>query len=251
MGNAFKQQGDLEAAIASYNKALDIDPDFAEGYNNRGSTLKDQGKLDAAIASYQEALSLRPNYAEAHYNVANILKEKGDLTAAIASYLTAIDLKKDYAEAHWNASLAMLLAGDYINGWEEYKWRHKTERLSRPHAEPKCMRVDFDWLSSSENLLIVSEQGLGDTLQFMRYISALRGQVGSVKFCAQAKLHPLIQASGIDPSPLMPEQANMINTGAWMPLLSLPGALGGLNNPIVTAPTSERRMNCSTNGIVF
>ena len=69
MGLAFQDQGKLEEAIKSYNKALSLKPDFAEAYNNMGIALRDQGKLDEAIEAYNKALSIKPDYAEAYNNM--------------------------------------------------------------------------------------------------------------------------------------------------------------------------------------
>ncbi|MHA3961312.1 tetratricopeptide repeat protein, partial [Synechococcus sp. LTW-G] len=200
--------------------------------------LKEQGNLDAAIASYNTALQLKPNYTEAHNNLGNALKEQGNLDAAIASYNTALQLKPNYPEAHWNSSLTMLLCGDYKNGWEKYEWRTKKKKnASKPHAQPQCSLWDGLKPDPSSQFLLVSEQGLGDTLQFMRYAIALREQGASVSICAQAKLHTLIQASGIDTSPLTPQQANKINDGQWIPLLSVPRHLEvSPDNPVITEP---------------
>ena len=83
----------------------------------------------------------------------------------------------------------------------------------------------------------MTEQGVGDTLQFMRYADALRQQVAQVSFCAEPKLHALIQTSGIDPSPLTPQQGNQVTKGQWIPLLSVPRLLGvSPSNPITTKP---------------
>ena len=95
------------------------------------------------------------------------------------------------------------------------------------------------WKSTytGRKLLLVSEQGLGDTLQFMRYATALRDQGISVSLCAQTKLHSLIQESGIDPSPLTPTQANQVTEGHWIPLLSVPRHLEvSPDNPVITEP---------------
>ena len=90
-------------------------------------------------------------------------------------------------------------------------------------------------MKQGKKLLLVSEQGLGDTLQFMRYTATLIDQGLSVSLCAPHKLHSLIQASGIDPSPLTPQEANQITEGHWIPLLSVPRHLGvSPDNPIVT-----------------
>ena len=239
LGTALQEQGDLDAAIASYNTALQLKPNYPEAHYNLGIALKEQGDLTAAIASYNTALQLKPNYPEAHNNLGNALKEQGDLTAAIASYNTALQLKPNYPEAHWNSSLTMLLGGDYKNGWEKYEWRTKKEKnTSKPHALPKCDQWgDELTLKTTSQLLLVTEQGLGDTLQFMRYATALRNEGISVSFCAQPKLHSLIQTSGIDPSPLTPQQANEVCEGQWIPLLSVPRQLEvSPDNPVVTEP---------------
>jgi tetratricopeptide (TPR) repeat protein len=239
LGVTLKEQDELTAAIACYKKALELNPNYSEAHNNLGNALKDQGELDAAIACYNTALKLKPNYLEAHNNLGNALEEQGDLDAAIASYNTAVKLKPNHPEAHWNSSLTMLLGGDYKNGWEQYEWRFKKEKdASRPHSLPKCSRWNGGELpGENEQLTIVTEQGLGDTLLFMRYAIALRNQGIAVSLCAQVNLHSLIQASGIDPSPLTPQQGDQITDGLWIPLLSVPRHLEvSPDKPIITKP---------------
>jgi hypothetical protein len=83
----------------------------------------------------------------------------------------------------------------------------------------------------------VSEQGLGDTLQFVRYALALQNQGISISLCAPAKLHDLIQVSGFEQSLLTPKQANQVSEGSWIPLLSVPRHLEvGPENPLITEP---------------
>jgi len=107
IGVAQKEQGKLDEAIASYQKALKIRPDFAEAYNNTGVVLKDQGKLDEAIASYLRALKIKPDYAEAYNNMGNALKDQGKLDEAIVSYQRALKIKPDYAEPSYNIGNAL------------------------------------------------------------------------------------------------------------------------------------------------
>ena len=104
MGNALKDKGDLEAAIESYKQALKIKPDYAQAYNNMGIALKGKGDLEAAIESYKQALKIKPNYAEAYNNMGIALKDKGDLEAAIESYKQALKIKLDYAEVYRSLS---------------------------------------------------------------------------------------------------------------------------------------------------
>ena len=82
LGNALKEQGKLDEAVACYRRALELKPDFAEAHNNLGIALKDQGKLDEAVACYRRALELKPDFAEAHDNLGGALEEIGDLRGA-------------------------------------------------------------------------------------------------------------------------------------------------------------------------
>ena len=238
LGIALKEQGDLPAAIASYKTALQLKPNYPDAHNNLGIALKEQGDLPAAIASYNTALQLKPNYPNAHNNLGNALQEQGDLPAAIASYNTAIQIKPDYPEAHKNLSMAELLSGDYKSGWLRYEYRFQCKSDEGILcAKPCCSQWSSYESIEGSKLLLVSEQGLGDTLQFMRYTTALRRQGASVSLCAPPKLHTLIRISGIDSSPLTPEQANQVTDGQWIPLLSVPRHLGvSPENPITNEP---------------
>ena len=91
--------------------------------------------------------------------------------------------------------MAELLAGDYKSGWHRYEYRFQSqEDREILHANPSCRLWKGEALMRGEKLLLVSEQGLGDTLQFMRYAIAMRNQGISVSVCAPSKLHALIQA---------------------------------------------------------
>ena len=101
--------------------------------------------------------------------------EAGDLESAIKIHKKAIEKNKETPDAHWNLSLALLLSGDYENGWEEYEWRTKRRnKQGKTHAVPLCEKWNGEKLQKGSNLLLVSEQGLGDTLQFMRYATVLK-----------------------------------------------------------------------------
>ena len=94
-------------AEASFRRALEIKPDYAEAHSNLGVTLREQGRLTEAEASYRRALEIKPDYAEAHSNLGNILLEQGRPTEAEASYRRALKIKPDYAEAHSNLLFAL------------------------------------------------------------------------------------------------------------------------------------------------
>jgi tetratricopeptide (TPR) repeat protein len=237
LGNALMAQGDIRAAIASFSQALELNPSFPEAYFSIGNALRSQGNLSAAITAYTAALALNQNYPAAHNNLAIALKETGCLSAAIESYGKALQHRPNYPDALANLSHCLLLANNYKDGWESYEYRHKRQKPSLPHANPQCQRWDGVIDENATQLLLVSEQGLGDTLQFMRYAITLKERGVSVSICAQPKLHALITASGIDASPLTPQQANQVNKGQWIPLLSVPRHLMvSPENPIITEP---------------
>ena len=236
LGIALQEQGDLAAAIASYIKALKLQPSNSEIHYNLGIALHKKGEITAAISSYKQALKLQHNYPDAHNNLGFALHEQGQLTEAIDSYKQALTLQPNHPETQGNLSMAELLIGDYKNGLKRYEYRFKSKQSkSILHAKPSIPQWDGTNINQTKKLLLVSEQGLGDTLQFMRYALALRAQGISVSLCAEAKLHDLIQASGIDASPLTPEQANNTSQGHWIPLLSVPKHLNVSPDQVVIA----------------
>ena len=235
LGNALKEQGDLAAAIDAYGKALELKPNFPEAYYNLGNALKEQGCFAAAIDSYNRALALRPNFPSVYLNLGTALKEQGDLAAAIGSYNKALELRPNYPEVRWNSSLTLLSLGEYKAGWRFFGTRFL--QGVRLDAHPKCPLWRGEPIAHPSRLLLVTEQGIGDTLQFMRYIIHLRRKGIDVLLCAPAKLHSLITASGLDQNPLTPEQASAVTQGYYLPLMSLPTVLGVTpESPLIAEP---------------
>jgi tetratricopeptide (TPR) repeat protein len=89
-------------AIAHYQKALEIKPNYAEAHNNLGVPLENIGRTDEAIAHYQKALEIKPHYAEAHYNLGNLLSNIGRTDEAIAHYQKALEINPNCYEVHYN-----------------------------------------------------------------------------------------------------------------------------------------------------
>ena len=167
-GNALTDLKQLDAAVASYDKAIAIKPDFVDAYYNRGMALKELRQLDAAVASYDRAVAIKPDFAEAYCDRGNVLRDLKQLDAAVASYDKAI--AQEFAEANWNKSLTLLLAGDFKNGWVSHEWRWKCASFTTPRRN---FRQPL-WLGkesiAGKTILLHSEQGLGDTIQFCRYV---------------------------------------------------------------------------------
>jgi len=237
LGSILKELGMLQGAEISTRKAIKLDSNLFEAHSNLGTILRDLDKLQEAKISLSKAIELKPDLAEAHLNMGNIQKELGDLEDSEISLRKAIDLKPDFADAYFNLSYIELLKGDYKSGLDKLEYRFKKKEPALLHCKPVIRKYDHKELRKEEKLLVISEQGLGDTIQYMRYIPYLKKQGLDVSFCAQSKLHNLIKASGIDPHPLTSLQANIVSEGRWIPLLSLAKYLRvNPNNPIITKP---------------
>jgi tetratricopeptide (TPR) repeat protein len=111
LGNAYQAAGQLERAVASYRRALELDPACAPGYSNLGNVLQAQGDLASAVANYQTALRHNPDYPEAYFNLGNAYEGLGQLDLAIASFRAALRLRPDDPQAHNNLAHALQSAG--------------------------------------------------------------------------------------------------------------------------------------------
>ena len=121
VGNAYMQKGQLDEAIAQYQKALEINANYADARNNLGNVFFRKGKLDAAIAEYQRTLAINPNLAETHTNLGNALFQKRQLDAAIEQYGMAVKVNPNYAQAHGNLGVAYFQKGQMDAAIAQYQ----------------------------------------------------------------------------------------------------------------------------------
>ena len=111
LGIAHMGLRNYDQSIACYQRALQLKPDFAEGYNNLGAALRAYDRIDAAITNYHKAIQLKPDYAEAHNNLGIIQQEIGKIDAAISSLKTALECNPDFPDAHFNLGSALKKKG--------------------------------------------------------------------------------------------------------------------------------------------
>jgi protein O-mannosyl-transferase len=111
IGIGLFQRGDVDGAIVRYQKALDIQPGYAEAHNDLGIALAQKGQLDKAIAEFEEALKIHPNEAAVENNLGTALLQKGQVDQAMALFQKVLEIQPDYADAHHNLGTALLQKG--------------------------------------------------------------------------------------------------------------------------------------------
>jgi len=257
LGDLWKQAGRLDSAIASYRRAVQIKPDDAETCNKLGMALDDAEELDQAIASYQRAIELVPAYAAARNNLASVWRTKGELDKAIAGYQQALnhdpqsaiihntlgrtwemaghadkalacyrralEINPKYANSLYNIGLMRLAAGDFAGGWDALELRWQTTGFeSRPaFAQPMWTGAE----RADITVLLTTEQGLGDTIHFIRYAPMVAQRCRRVLLDCPAKLVQLLK--GIDGiAEIIPRGTALPPFDVHCPLMSLPRIFG-------------------------
>jgi Flp pilus assembly protein TadD len=180
LGTAYQLEQRLEDAVAQYEAAIALKPDLAVAHCNRGTALLDMGDLGGALQSYETAVAIDPNYPEALSNRGATLHKLGLFEQALVSYDQAISVRSDYASAHWNKSITQLLCGDFDAGWPSYEWRWRWDHFPSPRRIFSCPQWTGQTPLNGMTVLVHAEQGLGDTIQFVRYVPLIKAIGASV-----------------------------------------------------------------------
>jgi len=232
-----------DEALADSDRLITLQPENSVSWNNRGHVLLESGQLEEALACFDRALEFTPDYYEALNNRGNTYADMKKLDRAIADYDLAIKIDDQTPDAHFNKGLALLLSGDLPGGWPLWEWRWRQPDFSSP---PRDFSQPL-WLGDEEiagrTLLLHSEQGLGDTIQFARYAPMVAARGARVILEAPESLHPLLAAlPGVDrmvgkDGPLPPFDMHC-------PLMSLPLAF---RTSLETIPRPESYIGVSDN----
>jgi GT2 family glycosyltransferase/Flp pilus assembly protein TadD len=224
LGNAYKEKNELTQAIGYYQKALALNPADEDSLYNLGNIFREQGKFDEAIESYQRALNIRNDHLDAHSNLCVVLKEKGNLKEAEKCCRKLIKIAPDFPEARWNLALIQLLAGKLKEGWEGYEWRWKKQDFAAAQRGfPRPLWTGFK--IDGKTILIHTEQGYGDAIQFIRYVPMLveRG-VRVIVECPRELKSLMATFEGI--SKVFARGESLPDFDVHCPIMSLPGAFG-------------------------
>jgi len=191
-GNALYELKRYDEALAHHEKALSLKPDYAEAWSNKGNVLKDLKRYDEALAHYDKALSLKPDYAEAWSNKGNVLKDLKRYDDALAHYDKALTLKPDYAEGYFNKALLNLLLKRYQAGWKNYNWRLGVKDFQVKMAVENLALWDG---SKCKQLLVFSEQGIGDIIFYASILEIAKNIVDSITVSVDVRLLPILSRS--------------------------------------------------------
>lgn len=231
LGVALRDAGQNRDAIDCFHQALRCQPEAPEVLNNLGNALRAEEQPLEAIACFREAVRHSPTNVGIQANLANALRDVGRLDEAVETLQHAIKLQPDYAQAHWDLAFVWLLKGDFVRGFEEHEWRwRRTDFAPRQFAAPLWCGENL----AGRTLLVHAEQGAGDAIQFVRFVSLLAAQGARVVLECPRSLVALFESvAGVqqviakgDPLPECDWQ---------VPLLSVPHRLG---NTLETIPAS-------------
>ncbi len=253
---AYRRQRRPKDAVASSRRALELDPGSAELHNSLAIALQESGLYEEAVASFRDSIARNPNYAVVHYNLARtlvllvrleeaekeyvraiqlapadfeahnnlgtLLQLRGNISDAMACYEATLRYKPDAAQAHRNRAMLWLLSGDFVRGWPEYEWRMGMSDIPRPnYPQPRWQGQPL----AGCTILLWSEQGIGDVIQFVRYAPLIKQSGAHVLLGTPTSLHALLKtAPGVDR--VVSGEIGEDSFDYQIPLMSLPAACG-------------------------
>ncbi len=218
LGAAYQQLSNWEEAIGAYKGVLAQAPADRNALNNLGVIELERNNLQKAEELFSEVIEIDSNWPEAYMNLGIVQRFLGKYADSKASYQKVIQLSPDNPAAHLNLGMAHLGLGEFKQGWREYLWRVHSERTISSKFEVPL------WDGSeqgSKRLLVHAEQGLGDTLQFVRYLSLAKARVSELVFRVQPALKTLFgNLEGVDELWIEGEPAHDFD--CHIPLMNLP-----------------------------
>jgi tetratricopeptide (TPR) repeat protein len=233
-----------DEALVAYAQLLALKPDHVSTLNKYAGLNVRLGRIDAAISGYDRALAIEPERAELHVNKGKAFRAANRFSEALVCFEHAAAIEPDSVEAHWNAGLVRLRLGDFKAGWQDYEWRWRKADwagLERKFSAPLWHGAEP---VEGKTVLLHAEQGLGDTIQFVRYAPLLARRGASVVLECQAELTELLRnVEGVATTVARGDALPAFDLHC--PLLSLPLAFGTvLENipntvPYIHAPSAR------------
>ncbi len=228
--NILQDQQRYDEAYEHYQSALKLGANPGEVYANLGNLFHAQDDFEQSLSSYKKSLELAPRSVATLNSLGFLYYKHGHFEEARDYYEQALKLDPGNHAVRWNRSLLLLTLGEFKQGWQDYESRNQTVETGRQFG--RCAVDKPRWDGSEiqdKTLLVIAEQGLGDTFQFCRYLPLIRERVGRLLFECPAKLEPVLQTlQGVDRLIVQGDEAAYAeeNFDCYTPLLSLPGIYG-------------------------
>lgn len=239
LGCAYQGLKDHERAIAAFEKAREIDPKSADTCYNLGNSCYQLDQVGRAESLFRRAVELNPRDSASWNNLGKCLKELNRLDESIAAYDRAIEIAPDYAMARYGRGVALLTAGRFVEGFRDYESRYRPP-TARQFTQPA-------WTGErapEKTLFLHAEQGFGDAIQTIRFISTARERVGRVILECRPELATLFQHAKCA-DVVLPHGETIPEFDFVISLASLPHALGVTlesipgKSPYLEAPPAE------------
>jgi Flp pilus assembly protein TadD len=220
---ALVEQERLDEAADVYRAVIDLQPEFAEAQSSLAFVLERQGRLGEALAAAERSVELRFDYAEGFNNLGIVLRSLHRLNEACQVFARAIKLKPEFALAEFNLGTTLLLAGRYLEGWPGYRQHARAAGT----AAPGLPATEWDGRPiAGQRLLVYADQGLGDTIQFARFLALCkqRSEARLIFRCQPSLQRLLAESSAADA--ICTTEDDLPAFDQHVPLASLPGIFG-------------------------
>ncbi len=232
LGVLYHESNDIKTAIKYYKLSILTNQNNSSAYYNLGNTYRQLKNYKDAIYNYRKAIRINSGYENAHYNLGVVYAAVNRYENALKEYQKTIKINPSNIEAHWNRALLLLLLGRYKQGWEEYQWRLNKPGARRHYNNSQWKGENLE----GKTIFIYGEQGLGDIIQFLRYVHLIKNKGARVIFECRSEIVDLLRDENyIDKIVIKNENFVYENEfDYFIPLLSLPNIFNTELNNIPT-----------------
>ena len=239
LGACYAELKEYEESLDFFDQAINIKLDFGAAYNNKGNALNSLVRIKEALKHLELAAKLLPENHEIPSNIGNVMLLQSRYAEATKYYEKSIELNPNYADAYFHLSLVKLLHSDFHNGLKLYEWRldqNLKKKIFNQVIEKKWNGKDN---LTNKTIVVLSEQGLGDTIQFSRFLKLFNSKTTNIIFKVQYCLIEIISKMNTDIK-VISNSEKVDYFDYQIPLLSLPLAF---NMTYSTIPSEDKYLS--------
>ncbi len=189
LGIVWRKLGNLQQSVRVLRSAVQLQPNNVMAHGNLGNTLRDLNLLEEAEREHRVAVQLTPNLAIAYNALGATLRDRFKVDESIDCFREALRLDSGFDLARSNLGMMLLLRGDFAEGWQAYESRKTALEIDKTMSSPRWAGEDAE----EKTVLVIAEQGLGDTIQFLRYLPLIKQRAGRVILMCRNELVALVR----------------------------------------------------------